>query len=101
MAYCNVNQFTAKRLAKIRNIANCDQVERNFKSSAYLAWNNVELFSEEPRSDGLKSFPFPEKNAERKNRNKNRRKSHKDSLSSTLDTGLPSEVDFDLAMIPG
>jgi len=43
MAYCNINQFNAKKLLKIRNITSCDQVERNFKSSAYLAWSNIDF----------------------------------------------------------
>jgi len=33
MAYCNVNQYIAKKLIKSRNIVSCDQVERNFKAS--------------------------------------------------------------------
>jgi len=36
MARCNINQYNAKKLAKIRNII-CKQVETNFKSSDYLA----------------------------------------------------------------
>jgi len=59
MAYCNVNQFTAKRLAKVRNITNCDQVDKNFKSSAYLAWNNVEFFRDDLRPVGIESPPSP------------------------------------------
>jgi len=39
MAFCNVNQFKAKKLIKSKNITTIDQVERTFKSSAYFAWN--------------------------------------------------------------
>jgi len=45
MAYCNVNQFLAKRLIKKNNINNRDQVEKVFRSSAYLAWDNIDLMS--------------------------------------------------------
>jgi len=48
MAYCNINQYVAKKLAKIRNIVSCDQVKKNFKSSAYLAWNSIDLSQEDP-----------------------------------------------------
>jgi len=48
MAYCNINQYVAKKLAKIRNIVSCDQVEKNFKSSAYLAWSNVDFSQDDP-----------------------------------------------------
>jgi len=43
--YCNVSQFIAKRLIKKNNISNKDQVERVFRSSTYLAWDNVEIMS--------------------------------------------------------
>jgi len=43
MAFCNVSQFLAKRL--IKNISSLDQVERIFKSSAYLAWDNIDILS--------------------------------------------------------
>jgi len=46
MAFCNTSQFTAKKLIKSKSITSCDQVERLFKSSAYLAWNNTDIFSE-------------------------------------------------------
>jgi len=45
MAYCNVSQFIAKKQIKINNICNLEPVERVFKSSAYLAWNNVDILS--------------------------------------------------------
>jgi len=45
MAYCNVSQFIAKKQIKINNICNFEQVEKTFKSSAYLAWNNVDILS--------------------------------------------------------
>jgi len=46
MAYCNINQFNAKKFIKIRNITSPGQIERIFKSSAYLAWNNIEFLQE-------------------------------------------------------
>jgi len=45
MAFCNVSQFIAKRLIKKNNISSRDQVERVFRSSAYLAWDSVEIGS--------------------------------------------------------
>jgi len=45
MAYCNVSQFIAKKLIKKNNICSVEQVEKHFKSSAYLAWNNIDIFS--------------------------------------------------------
>jgi len=99
MAYCNVNQFTAKRLAKVRNITNCDQIDKNFKLSAYLAWNNADFFRDNPKPVGIESRPPPEKIVDRKN--KNRQKIYRGSFSSTLDTGQsPSEFDMDLTLIP-
>jgi len=41
MIYCNVNQFIAKKLLKIRNINNINQVEREFKVLAYYSWNGI------------------------------------------------------------
>jgi len=35
MAYCNINQYKAKRLIKIRNISNIEQAEQIFKSSTF------------------------------------------------------------------
>jgi len=46
MAYCNINQFKAKKLIKARNITTMDQVERTFKSSAYFAWSLLGVDSE-------------------------------------------------------
>jgi len=46
MAYCNINQFKAKKLIKSQNITTMDQVERTFKSSAYYAWNLLGVGSE-------------------------------------------------------
>jgi len=46
MAYCNINQFKAKKLIKARNITTIDQVERTFKSSAYFAWSLLGIDSE-------------------------------------------------------
>jgi len=45
MAFCNVSQFLAKRLIKKKNIIGLDHVERTFKSSAYLAWENIDIVS--------------------------------------------------------
>jgi len=45
MAFCNISQFRAKRLIKNKNITSLDQVEKIFKSSAYLAWDNTDLLS--------------------------------------------------------
>jgi len=56
MAFCNTSQFIAKRLIKSKNISNCNQVERIFKSSAYLAWDNFDLLSEHDITDSG-SFP--------------------------------------------
>jgi len=56
MAFCNTSQFIAKRLIKGKNISNCDQVEKIFKSSAYLAWDNFDLFSDHDITDSG-SFP--------------------------------------------
>jgi len=85
MAYCNVNQFNVKKLAKIRNITSCDQVEKNFKSSAYLTWNNVDYSREDSRSIGLRTHPSSLRNFERNN--KNRRKSFRRNYTSTSDLG--------------
>jgi len=57
MAFCNTSQFIAKRLIKSKNITNCNQVEKIFKSSAYLAWDNFDLFSEHDIADSG-SFPL-------------------------------------------
>jgi len=51
MAFCNTSQFIAKRLIKSKNITDCNQVERIFKSSAFLAWDNIDLFSEQDITD--------------------------------------------------
>jgi len=45
MAFCNTSQYIAKRLIKNKNIINSDQVEKTFKSSAYLAWDNTDRLS--------------------------------------------------------
>jgi len=37
MAFCNINQYKAKRLVKARNIVNIEQVEQVFKASAFYA----------------------------------------------------------------
>jgi len=44
MHTANVNQFRAKKLRN-NNISKCEQIEEIFKSSAYLAWNNIDLIS--------------------------------------------------------
>jgi len=51
MAFCNTGQYIAKRLIKSKNITDCSQVERIFKSSAFLAWDNLNLFSERNITD--------------------------------------------------
>jgi len=51
MAFCNTSQFIAKRLIKSKNITDCSQVESFFKSSAYFAWDKVDLFSEHDIAD--------------------------------------------------
>jgi len=43
MAYCNINQYVAKKLAKIRNIVNCEQVEKTL--SLQLTWHGIVLTS--------------------------------------------------------
>jgi len=40
MAYCNINQYKAKRLIRIRNIDSIEQVELAFRASAYFAWSS-------------------------------------------------------------
>jgi|GEM_PF-3730276 len=45
MAFCNVSQFNAKKLIKSKGIIKLEQVYKVFKSSAYLAWNNADIFS--------------------------------------------------------
>jgi len=35
MAYCNINQFKAKRIMKSRDTNSLDQVDKFFKSSAF------------------------------------------------------------------
>jgi len=45
MAFCNTSQYNAKRLIKSKNITDSNQVEKLFKSSAYLAWINTDLLS--------------------------------------------------------
>jgi len=101
MAYCNVqiNQFAAKRLAKVRNIISCDQVENNFKSSAYLAWNEEDFSGNESGSVRIGPLPPLGKSADRKK--KTRRKFFRGSMSFTLDsTQSPSDGDMDTTMIP-
>jgi len=46
MAYCNVNQFRAKKLLRARNIDNIDHIEHEFKASAYYAWNTINIEQE-------------------------------------------------------
>jgi len=55
MAYCNVSQFIAKKHIKNNNICNLDQVEKTFKSSAYLAWDNTDILS----NFGMSKNSFP------------------------------------------
>jgi len=45
MAFCNTSQYNAKRLIKSKNIVDGNQVEKLFKSSAYLAWNSLDILS--------------------------------------------------------
>jgi len=45
MAYCNVSQFIAKRQIKSKNVCNLEQAMRVFKSSTYLAWDNIDIIS--------------------------------------------------------
>jgi len=45
MAFCNTSQYNAKRLIKSKNIVDGNQVEKLFKSSAYLAWKSVDILS--------------------------------------------------------
>jgi len=98
MAYCNINQFNAKKLVKIRNITSPDQVERNFKSSPYLAWNNIEY----TQKNGERSrclIPSSTLNLERNY--KRRRKVHRDSNMSTSDSGqMLSGNKMDFTLIP-
>jgi len=46
MAFCNVNQFRAKKLLKTKNIYSIEQVEQTFKSLTFYAWNILNIDSE-------------------------------------------------------
>jgi len=98
MTYCNVNQFNAKKLYKVRNITNCDQIKRNFKSSAYLAWKNTDYFQED--GEGNRHLA-PSSSSINIGRNfKRRRKLHRGSNTSTSDSGqMISDNKIDVTLI--
>jgi len=99
MAYCNVNQFNVKKLCKARNITSCDQVEKNFKASAYLAWRNTDYFQED--GEGYRHLA-PSSSSMNIVRNfKRKRKLHRSSQPMTLDSGhLVSGNEMDVTLIP-
>jgi len=97
MAYCNINQYIAKKLVKIRNITSYNQVEKNFKSSAYLAWDNVDFSQEESKPVGrVTPSTFRSIGGKDKSKRKPLRKKYK----STSHSGqLLSENDLDVTLI--
>jgi len=74
-------------------------VENNFKSSAYLAWNEEDFSGNESGSVRIGPLPPLGKSADRKK--KTRRKFFRGSMSSSLDSAQsPSDGDMDTTMIP-
>jgi len=99
MTYCNVNQYFAKKLTKIRNIMSFDQVEKTFKFSAYLAWDNVDFSQEEVKPIGQVTHPSTFRSIGGKGRSKC--KSLRERYTSTSNSGqMASENDFDIILIP-
>jgi len=95
MAYCNINQYIAKKLAKTRNIVNCEQVEKNFKSSAYLAWNNMDDTGFTGRAPQLLTYRSTG------DRKRNKRNPLKDRSISTSDSGQRlSDNDLNATVVP-
>jgi len=82
MAYCNVNQFKAKKLLETRDINNIDQVEQEFKASVFYAWNIINIEQETSLMKGS-SIPSLCKSST----GKNRRKSNKTYNRSNLYIG--------------
>jgi len=99
MAFCNVNQFLAKRLIKNKNLDSIEQVERTFKSSAYLAWNNTDFVSGLGTSE-ISSTPS---NIINKNKNLYRRRfGSKRNINETMleRERAPSANSIDNTLVP-
>jgi len=99
MAYCNVSQFIAKKFIKSKNICSRDQVEKVFKSSAYLAWENNDFLSNFGTSE-ISSTPSVII-GKTKNPPKRRFKSNRKTSTAASDSDQAHSSDFiDITLIP-
>jgi len=103
MAFCNINQYLAKRQIKVNKISSLDQIEKTFKSCAYLAWDNVDIISNLGFSENS-STPSVVKS---KNKNKNKILSKRKTgsnrpfgLSTSENDQIPSEENGNVTLVP-
>ena len=92
MAYCNVNQARVKKLILKYNISNIKIVHNIFKSSAYYAWNNLDL-NRDCTILNAKRWP------RRSRKNTHKRETDKPSDSSSIQSNHIHE-NMDIILVP-
>jgi len=83
MAFCNINQYKAKRLIKARNIDNLEQVKLAFRASAYYTWSSQ---NPDPEINLLKESSTPSLH---KSNQYNVRKLHRKRKSNNSNSNFP------------